>query len=76
MDLIGLEDYCAELCVGVQCVPEGFGLMPPAARVEELDHNPDLRENKERMEALFDLKTKDPDPAGGLSDRENTGSWE
>ena len=55
MDLRGLEQYCAEMEIRVQCVPAGFDLMPPSVRLAELDHNPDLRGDQEQVQALFDL---------------------
>ena len=55
MDLRGLEQYCAEMDIRVQCVPAGFDLMPPSVRLVELNHNPDLRGDQEQVQALFDL---------------------
>ena len=68
MDLRGLEQYCAEMGVRVQCVPAGFGLVPPSIRLPELDHNPDLRENQEQVKALFDLGGDSSDAASDESD--------
>ena len=58
MDVASLEEYCAEMggAVQVQCVPQGFDLMPPTIRVEELDNNPDLREDKEKVQKMFELE--------------------
>lgn len=58
MEVAGLEEYCAEMggMVQVQCVPKGFDLLPPSVRVDELDHNPDLREDKQKVEKLFELE--------------------
>lgn len=63
MDLRGLEQYCAEMGAMVQCVPAGFGLTPPSVRLVELDHNPDLREDQQQVEALFDLGDSGSDAA-------------
>lgn len=55
MNLNDLEAYCEQLGVLINVVPRGTFLIPPEARVEQLDHNPLLRNQKEKLEYLMAL---------------------
>jgi hypothetical protein len=56
MNLENLKEYCRSIGVHVQFVPSGMELVPPSERVEELWHDPNLRDNKNSLENLIERK--------------------
>ena len=72
MNLQDLEDYCRELGVFVQVVPEGMELLPPLENVKELGHDPNLGDKKHHLDSVFDMVQVDE--PGVVVDE--GGSWE
>lgn len=54
MNLEQLEAYCETLGVPVQIIPDGANIRPPTENVEELNHNPNLKEETRRLDYLFE----------------------
>lgn len=78
MNLNDLEAYCEQLGVLVKVVPRETYLIPPEARVEQLDHNPLLRTQKDHLDYLMALNNDlDSEPfASSTMTQKSGGSWE
>jgi hypothetical protein len=75
MNLENLEEYCRSIGVYVQVVPTGMELVPPAERVDELWHDPNLRDNKNSLENLIGMKQQVQATPGIVLDDYGS-SWE
>lgn len=56
-----LEEFCNGMGVGVKVVPENTRLRPPADNVEELQMNPNLRKDKDRLNRAFMATSEEND---------------
>jgi len=82
MKLEFLEDYCEQLGVDVQVVPEGLKLKPPTDTVLNLGLNPNLELEMKMLDLLFQISADGKDGGSkGFDSIEgetsgNEGAWE
>lgn len=76
--LEALENYCAQIGVEVQVVPEGMNLTPPKESVLNLGLNPDLEKEMKMLDYLFHISSsgKDGDGFDDFDDEDEYGAWE
>jgi len=80
IDLAQLEDECQIMGVHIQVVPTDMHIVPPAAKADALDHDPELSMKQSHAEYLFELEdaTNHPEescpPKGILN--VNADAWE
>lgn len=77
-DLESLESYCTQLGVFVQVVPRGMEVLPPTANVEELGHNPKLKDEKSELNYLFEMNDSELEEVGLLIENDDSlvGAWD
>jgi hypothetical protein len=82
MKLEFLEDYCEQIGVEIQVVPQGMKLKPPTENVLNLGVNPNLKEEMKMLDYLFQISASDDgmdedstgfDSVGG---GDSDGAWE
>ncbi len=65
--LEALENYCAQIGVEVQVIPEGMKLTPPKESVLNLGLNPDLEKEMKMLDYLFHISSSVGDSEGRRS---------
>lgn len=76
--LEALIDYCEQIHVEVQVVPEGMNLKPPKLRATVLDCNPNIEQDMKMLDYLFEISASDENEEHN-SDEQNDydeGAWE
>lgn len=74
-DFESLESFCDMLGVFIQVVPEGKEILPPTQNVQSMGkHNPNLKDEKQHLDYLFDMFELEVDELGLLG--MEVGSWE
>lgn len=80
--LNSLEDYCEQIGVKVQIVPEGLSLVPPKESVLNLGLNPNLEKEMKMLDYLFNISSDIDDDvtvdsaAATTFDDDTSGAWE
>jgi hypothetical protein len=78
MKLEFLENYCEQIGVEIQVVPEGMKLKPPTENVLNLGVNPNLEEEMKMLDYLFEISESIDDAEDDPIDEgdESEGAWE
>lgn len=73
-----LEEYSEPLGVELQLVPRGTELVPPSDTVDNLNHNPYLKKEKEELDRLFCQPSHEPTETvtGSIYLDDKCGDWE
>lgn len=74
--LTNLEDFCNELGVFVQVVPNGMELIPPTKNVQSFGHNPHLQEEKSHLDYIYEMFDESESDEVGPITMEFDGAWE
>ena len=75
MNLESLEEYCRNIGVDIQVVPEGTKMKPPTDKTFNLGLNPDLEKEMELLEKLFQITNSEiDDSSSSISSNSNSGS--
>jgi len=85
-NLDSLEMFCEQLGVLIQVVPKEMVILPPTQNVNTLGHNPNLNDERNKLDYLFEVSGSDSvgdiytDHQDGLHISDNMfsvmGSWE
>jgi len=76
--LEALIEYCEQIHVEVQVVPEGMNLKPPKERAVVLDCNPNIEQDMKMLDYLFEISASNEDAEHNSDEQsdDDEGAWE
>jgi len=76
--LEALIEYCEQIHVEVQVVPEGMHLKPPKERAVVLDCNPNIEQDMKMLDYLFEISASNEDAEHNSDEQsdDDEGAWE